>query len=54
MFYGGGTRFSETVCQWIKVNAVKIGKRIHYKMCGHGGECTVNVWVLNDNGKKTP
>ena len=23
-------------------------------MCGHGGECTMNVWVLSDNGKKTP
>ena len=23
-------------------------------MCGHGGEQIVNIWVLNDKGKKTP
>ena len=53
MFYGD-TKFSYIVCQWIKANAVKIGKHIHHKMCGHGAEHTVKVWVLNGNGKKTP
>ena len=33
---------------------MKTGKHIHHKMCGNGGERTVNVWVLNDKGKKTP
>ena len=37
VFYGGDTKFSYTVCQWIEAEAVKIGKYIHHKMCGHGG-----------------
>ena len=28
-------------------------KHIHHKMCGHGGEPMVKVWVLNDKDKKT-
>ena len=27
-------------------------KHIHHKMCRHGGERIVTVWVLNDKGKK--
>ena len=54
MFYGGDTKFSYTTCQWIEAEAVKIGKHIHHKMCGHGGERMVKVWVLDDKGKKTP
>ena len=34
--------------------AVKIGKHIHHKVCGHGGEGMVKVWVLNDKDKKEP
>ena len=34
--------------------AIETGKHIHHKMCGHGGESMVQVWVLNDkDGKKT-
>ena len=54
MFYGGDTKFSYTTCQWIEAEAVKIGKHIHHKICGHGGEHMVKVWVLDDKGKKTP
>ena len=54
MFYGGNTKFSYTACQWIEAQAMITGKHIHHKMCGHGGERMLNVWVLNDNGKKTP
>ena len=54
LFNGGDTRFSYTACQWIEGEAVKIGEHIHHKMCGHGGERKVKVWVLDDKGKKTP
>ena len=31
-----------------------MGKHIHPKTCGHGGEHMVKVWVLDDKGKKIP
>ena len=52
MFYGGDTKFSYTASQCIEVQAIETGKYIHHKMCGHGGECMVKGWVLNDKGKK--
>ena len=54
VFYGGETKFSYTACQWIEAEAVKIGKHIHHKMCGHGGERMVKVQILNDKGRKEP
>ena len=45
VFYGGDTKFSYTACQWIEAQAIETGKRIHHKMCGHGGERMVKVWV---------
>ena len=33
---------------------MEVGKYIHHKMCKHGGERMVTVWVLNDKGKKMP
>ena len=33
---------------------MEIVKNIHHKMCGHGGERMVNVWVLHDKGGKEP
>ena len=54
MFYGGDTKFSYTACQWIEARDIESGKHIYHKMCGHGGELMVDVWVLNDKGKKTP
>ena len=36
VFYGGDTKFSYTACQWIEAQAMKTGKHIHHKMCGHG------------------
>ena len=54
VLYGGGTEFSYTACQWIEAQAIESGKHIHHKMCGHGGERMVKVWVLNDKGKKEP
>ena len=36
-------KFNYTACQWIEAEAVKIGKHIHHKMCGHGGERMVKV-----------
>ena len=52
MFYGGDTKFSHTACQWIEAQAINTGKHIHHKICGHGGERMVTVWVLNDKGEK--
>ena len=54
MFYGGDTKFSYAACQWIKAQAIEKGKHIHNKICGHGGERMVKVWVLNDKGEKDP
>ena len=34
--------------QWNQVNTLII------KMCGHGGERMVKVWVLNDKDEKEP
>ena len=48
VLYGGDTKFSYTAFQWIEAQAMKTGKHINHKMCGHGGERMVNVWVLND------
>ena len=48
VFYGGDTKFSYDVCQWIEAQDIERGKHIHHKMCGHGGERMVTVWVLND------
>ena len=50
--YGGDTKFSYTTCHWVEAQAIETGKHIHHKMCGHGGEHMVKVWVLNDKGKK--
>ena len=47
VLYGGDTKFSYTACQWIEAQAMKTGKHIHHKMCGHGRECMVKVWVLS-------
>ena len=33
---------------------METGKHIHHKMCGHGGERMVTVWVLNDKDEKEP
>ena len=52
VFYGGDTKFSYTACQWIETQAIETGKHIHQKMCGHGGERMVTVWVLNDKVEK--
>ena len=54
VFYGGGTKFSYTACQWIEAQAIETGKHIHHKICGHGGERMVTVLVLNDKGGKEP
>ena len=54
VLYGGDTKFSCAVCQWIETQAIETGKHIHHKMCGHGEERMVTVWVLNDKGKKEP
>ena len=52
VLYGGDTKFSYTACQWIEAQAMKTGKHIHHKMCGHGRERMVNAWVLNGKSKK--
>ena len=52
VFCGSNTKFSYTAFQWIEAEAMETGKHIHHKMCGHGGEGMVNVWVLNDKGEK--
>ena len=52
VFYGGDKKFSYTACQWIEAQAIETGKHIHHKMCEHGGERMMKVWVLNDKGKK--
>ena len=54
VFHGGETKFSYTACQWIEAQAIKTDKHIHHKMCGHGGEWIVTVWVLNDKNEKEP
>ena len=54
VFYGGATKFSYTACQWIEAQAMETGEHIHHKMCGHGGECMMKVWVSNDKGKREP
>ena len=38
VFYDGDTKFSYAACQWIEAQAMEIGKHIHHKMRGHGGE----------------
>ena len=48
MFYGGDIKLSYTACQWIEAQAIEKVKHIHHKMCGHGGERMMTVWVLND------
>ena len=54
VFYSGDTKFVYTACQWIEAEAVKIGKHIRHKICGHGGEHMVKDWVLNDKREKEP
>ena len=54
VFYGGDTKFSYTACQWIEAQVIETGKHIHQKMCEHGGERMVKVWVLNDKREKEP
>ena len=53
-FYRGDTGFSQTACQWIKAENDKLGKHIHHKMCGHGGERRVMVMIEDGEGKKKP
>ena len=50
----GTQKCSYSACQWIETQAIETSKHIHHKMCGHGGERMVKVWVLNDNEKRTP
>ena len=45
VFYGGDTKFSYAACQWIEAMSEKLGKHIHHKMCGHGGEREVTVKI---------
>eukprot|EP00111_Clytia_hemisphaerica_P014186 TCONS_00041784-protein len=52
VFYGGDTGFSYTACQWIEAESSKLGKHIHHKMCGHGGERQVMVMIKDDEGKE--
>ena len=54
VLYGGETKFSYTACQWIEALTVEAGNHIHHKMCGHGGERIMKVWVLNDKDEKEP
>ena len=54
VLYGGDTKFSYTTCQWFEAQAIETGKNIHHKMCRHGGERMVTVWILNDKGEKEP
>ena len=54
VLYGGDTKFSYDACQWIEAQAIERGKHIHHKICEHGGERMVTVWVLNDKGKNEP
>ena len=51
VFYGGDTKFSYAACQWIEVESQKLGKHIHHKMCGHGGERQVLVVIENEKGE---
>ena len=52
VFYGGDTKFSFAACQWIEAESRKLGKHIHHKMCGHGGEREVTVWIEDEEGGK--
>ena len=52
VFCSGDTKFTYTTYQWIEALAMETGKHTHHKMCGHGRERMVNVWVLNDKRKK--
>ena len=54
VFYGGETKLNYTACQWIQAQGIETGKHIHHKMCGHGGERMVTVWVLSDKSGKEP
>ena len=54
VLYGVDTKFSYTACQWNEAQAIETGKHIHHKMCGHGGERMVLVWIFNDKGEKEP
>ena len=54
VFYGGDTGFSYAACQWIEAESEKLGKHIHHKMCGHGGEREVTVMIENADGKEEP
>jgi len=51
VFYGGDTKFSYAACQWIEAESQKLGKHIHHKMCGHGGEREVMVVIENEKGE---
>ena len=48
VFYGEDTKFIYSGFQWIEAQVMETGKHIHDKMCGHGGERLVTVWILND------
>ena len=52
VFYGGDTKFSFSGYECMEKEVVKIDKHTQHRMCGHGGERMVKVWVLIDKGKK--
>ena len=54
VFYCGDTKFSYSACQWIWVDAVKISVHVHHKICEHGGECSMKVWVLDHRKHSIP
>ena len=54
VFYVGDTKFSYAACQWIEAQVIETGKHIHHRICGHGGERLVKVWVLNYKAQKEP
>ena len=52
VFYGGDRKFSCITCQWTEAQVIEAGKHIDHKLCKHGGERMVKVWVLNDKNDK--
>ena len=54
VLYGGDTKFNYNACQCIEAQAMETVKHIHQKICGHGGERMVKVWILNEKGEKEP
>ena len=52
VFYGGDTNFSYTICHRTEAPPMETGKHIHHKMCEHGGEHMMTVWILDDKSNK--